>query len=37
MYDNIKCANLHIIGIPEGEERGIEMYVNELWLKISQT
>ena len=24
MYDNIKCANLHIIGIPEGGERGIE-------------
>ena len=24
MYDNIKYANLHIIGIPEGGERGIE-------------
>ena len=24
MCDNIKCAHLHIIGIPEGGERGIE-------------
>ena len=36
MYDNIKCANLHIIGIPEGEEE-LKMYVNKLWLKTSQT
>ena len=21
LWDNIKCANIHIIGVPEGEER----------------
>ena len=32
LQDNIKCANLHIIGIPEGEERekGIENVFEEI-------
>ena len=24
MQDNMKCNNIHIIGIPEGEDQGIE-------------
>ena len=36
LWDNIKCANLYIIGIPEGEEkRVLKMYLKKLWLKIS--
>ena len=27
---NIKCANLCIIGIPEGEEKGIENILEEI-------
>ena len=35
LWDNIKCANLCIIGILEGEEKekGIENISEELWLK----
>ena len=22
LWDNVKCTNIHIIGVPEGEERG---------------
>ena len=35
----MKHANLHIIGIPEGEERkkGIENIFEESWLKTFQT
>ena len=38
LWDNIKHANLWIIGIPEGEEKekGIEIYLNKLWLKTFQ-
>ena len=32
LWDNIKHANLHIIGIPEGEEkRGLKMDLKKLW------
>ena len=24
LWDNIKCTNIHIIGVPEGEERTLE-------------
>ena len=39
LWDNIKHVNLHIIGIPEGEERErrLKMYLKKLWLKTSQT
>ena len=38
LWDNIKHANLCIIGIPEGEDkRGLKMYLKKLWLKTSQT
>lgn len=32
LWDNIKCANLYITGIPEGEERekGIENIIEEI-------
>ena len=35
LWDNIKCANLHIIGIPEGEERekGTENVFEEIMAK----
>ena len=35
LWDNIKCANLHIIGIPEGEERekGIENVLEEIMVE----
>ena len=39
LWDNIKGANLRIIGIPEGEEkkkRRLKMYLKKLWLKIFQ-
>ena len=38
LWDNIKHANLCIIGIPEGKEieKGIENVFEKLWLKISQ-
>ena len=27
LWDNIKCTNIHIIGVPEGEERkGLRTY-----------
>ena len=37
-WDNIKCVNLHIIGVPEREEkrreeRGSKTYLIKLWLK----
>ena len=39
LWDNIKHANLCIIGIPEEkkEKRGLKMYLKKLWLKPSQT
>ena len=30
LWGNIKCANLCIIGIPEGEERGIKSVFEEI-------
>ena len=34
LWDNIKQANLRIIGIPEGKEkRGLKIYLKKLWLK----
>ena len=38
LWDNIKQANLCIIGIPEGEEKekGIEHLLKEVWLKTFQ-
>ena len=38
LWDNIKQANLHITGIPEGEEKekGIEDIFEEIWLKTFQ-
>ena len=38
LWDNIKWANLCIIGIPEGEEKekGIKIYLKKLWLKTLQ-
>ena len=32
LWDNIKCTNIHIIGVPEGEERerGTEKVVEEI-------
>ena len=26
LWDNVKCINIHIIGVPEGEEREKEKY-----------
>ena len=38
LWDNIKHANLHIIGILEGEEKwGLKMYLEKLLLKSFQT
>ena len=39
LWDNIKHANLHIIGVPEGEkkERGMENVFKEImgdWIKM---
>ena len=38
LWDNIKQANLHIIGIPEGEEKenGTKIYLKKLCLKTFQ-
>ena len=35
LWDNIKCTNFHIIGVPEGEERekGTEKIVQEIIAK----
>ena len=32
LWDNIKCTNIHIIGVPEGEERekGTEKILQEI-------
>ena len=32
LWDNIKCNNIHIIGVPEGEERemGLRKYLKRL-------
>ena len=37
-WDNVKWANLRIIGIPEGKEktRGLKTYLKKLWLKTFQ-
>ena len=39
LWDNIKWANLHIIGIPEGEEKekGLKIYLKNLTLKTFQS
>ena len=39
LWENKKCANLCLIGVPEGEEKEkvFKMYLKTLWLKISQT
>ena len=39
LWDNIKCNNIHIIGVPEGEERekGPEKILKRLQLKTSLT
>ena len=29
LWDNIKCTNVHIIGVPEGEEKGAEKIFEE--------
>ena len=38
LWDNIKWANLHIIGIPEGEdkEKGIENIFEEIMAELSK-
>ena len=38
LWNTIKCANLYIIGIPEGEKkkRGLKRYLKKLWLKTFQ-
>ena len=37
LWDNIKRANLHIIGISEGKEKGrLKIYLKKLWLKAFQ-
>ena len=38
LWDNIKQANLYIIGIPEGEEKenGLKIYLKKLHLKTFQ-
>ena len=32
LWDNVKCTNIHIIGVPEGEERekGTEKIIQEI-------
>ena len=39
LWDNIKCNNIRIIEVPEGEQRekGPEKYLKRLWLKTSLT
>ena len=39
LWDNIKYNNIHIIGVPEGEERekGPRKYLKRLYLKTSLT
>ena len=39
LWDNIKCNNIRIIGVPEGEERekGLRKYLKRLWSKTSRT
>ena len=29
LWDNIKCTNIHITGVPEGEERGGQKQTNK--------
>ena len=37
LWDNLKWANLCIIGIPEGkEEKELKIYLKKLWLKTFQ-
>lgn len=39
LCNTIKHENIHIIGVPEKEERekGIKIYMMKLWLKTSRT
>ena len=39
LWDNVKHANLCMIGIPEGKERekGVKNVFEKLWLKTSQS
>ena len=38
LWDNIKCTNLRIIGVPEEEEKKVvRKFLKRLWLKISPT
>ena len=39
LWDNVKCTNIHIIGVPEGEERekGTENIFQEIIAKTSLT
>ena len=39
LWDNVKCTNIHIIGVPEGEERekGTEKIFKEIIAKTSLT
>ena len=30
LWDNVKCTNIHIIGVPEGEEKGAENLFEEI-------
>ena len=38
LWDNIKCTNIRIIGVPEEEEKTVvRKFLKRLWLKISPT
>ena len=35
LWDNIKCTNIHFIGVPEGEEREKGMQIGKEEVKLS--